>query len=193
MIESIRHRGLRQLFVDDNPRGVNPEHVRKVRQILGLLQAARTVADLDLRPSGCTRSKAICKASGRSPCGRTGGSSSASRTATLSTWTSSTIIEGDGAMPLHMKNAPHPGELIGDTLAELGVSVTAAAKGLGITRQQLHNLIAGRSGVTAEMAVRLEKALGSTADTWLRMQMNYDLAQVRSRAGSIKVKRIEAA
>jgi addiction module HigA family antidote len=96
-------------------------------------------------------------------------------------------------MPLQMKNPPHPGELIGDTLEELGVSVTAAAKGLGITRQQLHNLIAGRSGVTAEMAVRLEKALGSTADTWLRMQMNYDLAQVRSRAGSIKVKRIEAA
>jgi proteic killer suppression protein len=48
MIESIRHRGLRQLFVDDNPRGVNPEHVRKIRQIMGLLQAARTIADLDL-------------------------------------------------------------------------------------------------------------------------------------------------
>jgi len=96
-------------------------------------------------------------------------------------------------MPLQMKNPPHPGELIGDTLEELGVSVTAAAKGLGITRQQLHNLIAGRSGVTAEMAVRLEKALGSTADTWLRMQMNYDLAQVRGRAGSIKVSRIKAA
>lgn len=96
-------------------------------------------------------------------------------------------------MPLQMKNPPHPGELIGDLLEELGVSVTAAAKGLGITRQQLHNLIAGRSGVTAEMAVRLEKALGSTADTWLRMQMNYDLAQVRGRARSIKVKRIEAA
>jgi addiction module HigA family antidote len=92
-----------------------------------------------------------------------------------------------------MKNPAHPGELIAETLAELGVSVTAAAKGLGITRQQLHNLIAGRSGVTAEMAWRLEKALGSTADTWLRMQMNYDLAQVRSRAGSIKVQRIKAA
>jgi addiction module HigA family antidote len=94
---------------------------------------------------------------------------------------------------LPMKNPAHPGELIGETLAELGVSITAAAKGLGITRQQLHNLIAGRSGVTAEMAVRLEKALGSTADTWLRMQMNYDLAQVRGRARSIKVQRIKAA
>ena len=95
-------------------------------------------------------------------------------------------------MPLVMKNPPHPGELIGDTLGELGVSISEAAKVLGITRQQLHNLIAGRSGVTAEMAVRLEKALGSTADTWLRMQMNHDLAQIRRRAASIKVKRIEA-
>lgn len=94
---------------------------------------------------------------------------------------------------LPMKNPAHPGELIGETLAELGVSISAAAKGLGITRQQLHNLIAGRSGVTAEMAVRLEKALGSTADTWLRMQVNYDLAQIRTRAASIKVKRIKAA
>jgi len=94
-------------------------------------------------------------------------------------------------MPLQMKNPPHPGELIGDTLEELGVKITEAAKVLGITRQQLHNLIAGRSGVTPEMALRLEKALGSTADAWLRMQMNYDLARIRARASTIKVKRIE--
>jgi len=94
---------------------------------------------------------------------------------------------------LLMKNPAHPGELIGETLTELGVSISAAAKRLGITRQQLHNVISGRSGVTAEMAVRLEKALGSTADTWLRMQMNYELAQARARASSIKVKRIKAA
>jgi addiction module HigA family antidote len=90
-----------------------------------------------------------------------------------------------------MKNPPHPGELIGDNLEELGVSVTDAARGLGITRQQLHNLIAGRSGITPEMAVKLEQALGSTADTWLRMQINYDLAQVRKRV--IKVKRFAGA
>lgn len=85
-----------------------------------------------------------------------------------------------------MKNPPHPGELIGDTLDELKVSIVAAAKGLGVTRQQVHNLIAGRSGITPEMAVKLEKALGSTADTWLRMQMKYDLAQVRKRPINVK-------
>lgn len=89
---------------------------------------------------------------------------------------------------MEMKNPPHPGELIGDTLDELKVSIVAAAKGLGVTRQQVHNLIAGRSGITPEMAVKLEKALGSTADTWLRMQMNYDLAKVRKR--TINVKRL---
>jgi len=89
-----------------------------------------------------------------------------------------------------MKNPPHPGEMIGDSLAEAGVSIVAAAKGLGVTRQQLHNLIAGRSGITPEMAVRLEKALGSTADTWLRMQANYDLAQIRRRPTRIQVKRL---
>ena len=56
--------------------------------------------------------------------------------------------------------------------------------------QQLHNVIAGRSSVTPEMAIRFEKAFGGTADTWLRMQMNYDLAQVRKRAADITVERL---
>jgi addiction module HigA family antidote len=94
---------------------------------------------------------------------------------------------------VQMKNPPHPGELIGDSLDELGVTISDAAKGLGISRQQLHNVIAGRAAITPEMAVRLEKALGSTADTWLRMQMNYDLARIRARASSIKVKRLAPA
>jgi antitoxin HigA-1 len=90
---------------------------------------------------------------------------------------------------MEMKNPVHPGLLVKECLDDLGLSVAEAAKGLGITRQQLHNVIAGRSNVTPEMAVRFEKALGSTADTWLRMQMNYDLAQMRKRASSIVVER----
>ena len=91
---------------------------------------------------------------------------------------------------MQMKNPPHPGELVGDNLAELGLSVTAAAKGLGVSRQQLHAVISGRAGVTAEMAMRLEKAIGSTAEGWLRMQMLYDLAQLRPKAGKLGVKRL---
>jgi antitoxin HigA-1 len=89
-----------------------------------------------------------------------------------------------------MKNPPHPGEMVGDIIGEMGLSIVDAARGLGVTRQQLHNLIAGRSAVSPEMAYRLEKALGSTADAWLRLQANYDLAQVRARATSIKVSRL---
>jgi addiction module HigA family antidote len=63
--------------------------------------------------------------------------------------TLSTTIEGE---VVEMKNPPHPGELIGDSLKELGVSISKAARGLGITRQQLHNVIAGRSAITPEMA-----------------------------------------
>jgi addiction module HigA family antidote len=94
---------------------------------------------------------------------------------------------------MEMKNPPHPGELVGDNLEALGVSITEGAKALGISRQQLHNVIAGRYGITPEMAVRLEKALGSTADTWLGMQMNYDLAQIQAKASSLKVTRLAPA
>jgi antitoxin HigA-1 len=91
---------------------------------------------------------------------------------------------------MEMKNPVHPGLLVAECLNDLGLSVAEAAKGLGVTRQQLHNVIAGRSSVTPEMAIRFEKAFGSTADTWLRMQMNYDLAQTRRRASEIAVTRL---
>jgi addiction module HigA family antidote len=90
-----------------------------------------------------------------------------------------------------MKNPAHPGELIRETLEELGVSISDAANALGVTRQQLHNVVAARSDITTEMALRLEKALGSTADTWLRMQVNYNLAKARKKTSNLKVKRIE--
>ena len=91
---------------------------------------------------------------------------------------------------MKMKNPVHPGLLVSECLSDLGLSVAEAAKGLGITRQQLHNVIAGRSSITPGMAIRFEKAFGSTADTWLRMQMNYDLAQTRKRAKSITIERL---
>ncbi len=91
---------------------------------------------------------------------------------------------------MEMKNPVHPGALVAECLDDLGLSVAEAAKALGITRQQLHNVIAARSSVTPEMAIRFEKAFGGTADTWLRMQVNYDLAQVRKRANQIVVTRL---
>jgi addiction module HigA family antidote len=88
-----------------------------------------------------------------------------------------------------MKNPAHPGALIRDDIEELGLSIAEAAAGLGVTRQQLYRVIRGQSAVSPEMAVRLERALGGPADTWLRMQANYDLAHVRAK--KIAVKRLE--
>jgi antitoxin HigA-1 len=73
----------------------------------------------------------------------------------------------------------HPGEIVADSLAETGVSKTAAAKALGISRNTLYLLIGQRQVLTAEMALRLEAVLGSTAETWLRLQAEHDLWAAR--------------
>jgi addiction module HigA family antidote len=75
-----------------------------------------------------------------------------------------------------MKNPVHPGVLAKSNLAELKLSVAAAARSMKVTRQQLHNVMQGRSGLTPEIALRFEKAFGGSADMWLRMQVAYDLA-----------------
>lgn len=91
---------------------------------------------------------------------------------------------------MKMHNPPHPGEIIRDQCLEpLGLTITAAAKGLGVTRKALSELVNGHSGVSPEMAIRLSKAFGSSAETWLRLQMQYDLWHAEKRSGNIKVTR----
>ena len=87
-----------------------------------------------------------------------------------------------------MKNPPHPGLLVKNELDEMGVPVADAAVALGVTRQALYNVVSGKAGISPEMAVRLAKGIGSTADGWLRMQMTFDLAQLPQKA--IKVSKI---
>jgi len=89
-----------------------------------------------------------------------------------------------------MKNPVHPGSVVRhDCLEPLGLSVTAGAKALGVSRQALNNLVNGSSGVSPEMAIRLSKAFGSTPETWLRMQLAYDLAAALKNESRIKVRR----
>jgi addiction module HigA family antidote len=89
-----------------------------------------------------------------------------------------------------MKNPPHPGPGLRDDLKALGLPVSAAAVGLGVTRQQLYNVLKGRSGVSPDMALRLEKGVGGTAESWLALQMAYDLAQARMRKAGEGVTRL---
>jgi antitoxin HigA-1 len=90
-----------------------------------------------------------------------------------------------------MKNPPHPGLSVRhDCIEPLGLTITDAARALGVTRQTLNNLVNGKASISPEMAIRLDKAFGGGADTWLRLQAAYDLAQVEKYAGKIKVRRV---
>jgi len=92
-----------------------------------------------------------------------------------------------------MMNPPHPGETIRELCLEpLGLSVTAAAEGLGVTRKTLSELLNGHSGISTEMAVRLSLGFGGSAESWLLQQNLYDLAQTKSKLDKINVKRFAA-
>ncbi|MBZ0187534.1 MAG: HigA family addiction module antidote protein, partial [Candidatus Obscuribacterales bacterium] len=89
-----------------------------------------------------------------------------------------------------MKEPPHPGLSVRyDCLEALGLSVTEGAKILGVTRQSLNNVVNGKAGISPEMALRLDKAFGGTAETWLALQCAYDLAQARKKKPSVMIKR----
>lgn len=93
-----------------------------------------------------------------------------------------------------MKHPPHPGRIVRqDCLEPLGLSVTRAASVLGVTRQALNNVVNGKAGISPEMAIRLAKAFGSTPETWLQLQLAYDLAEARKREGEIQVQRYQPA
>ena len=81
---------------------------------------------------------------------------------------------------MNMHNPPHPGEIIRDLCLEpLGLSVTDAAKALGVSRKTLSSILNGRAGISPEMALRLSKASGRSPESWLSMQDNHDLWQAR--------------
>lgn len=81
-----------------------------------------------------------------------------------------------------MKNSPHPGDLLReDVIAELGLSVSEAAKRLSMSRVALSRVLNGRAGISPDLAIRLERAGISTARAWLAMQASYDLEQAMKR------------
>src|SRR6202051_2602477 len=106
---------------------------------------------------------------------------------TLITW-----ITTDGSCTMPMKNPPHPGGFVlRQCIEPLGLSITGAAAALGVTRTTLSELVNGRRGISPEMAVRLSKVFGGSAESWLVQQAQYDLAQVA--ADRIKLKRLQLA
>ena len=93
-----------------------------------------------------------------------------------------------------MKNPPHPGEVIRELCIDpLGLTVTAAAKGLNVSRKAFSELLNGHAGISPEMAIRLSKGFGGSAESWLRQQMAYDLAKAQKNAARIIVNKFETA
>jgi addiction module HigA family antidote len=94
---------------------------------------------------------------------------------------------------MQMHNPPHPGEVIKELCIDpLEMTVTAAARALGVTRKTLSELLNGKSGVSPEMALRLSLAFGTTAESWLNQQSQYDLWKARRKHKKLHVKRIAA-
>ncbi len=90
-----------------------------------------------------------------------------------------------------MKNPVHPGKIIKhDCIEALGLNVTDAAEALGVVRTTLSRVINGKASVSPEMAIRVSKAFGGTPEHWLRMQLTYDVAQMRDQIDSIQVERL---
>lgn len=95
---------------------------------------------------------------------------------------------------MRMLNPPHPGEFIrSEVIKPLGLSVTDAATTLGVSRPTLSTLLNGKSDLSGDMALRIEKAFGPKMETLMRMQLSYDIANTRKREGKIHVRRYAAA
>jgi len=92
---------------------------------------------------------------------------------------------------MRMHNPPHPGEVLRKLCLEpLGLSVTKAAKALGVSRTTLSNLLNGQTGISPEMAVRLSIAFDTTAESWMNQQVQYDLWQAKRHRGEMHVTRL---
>ena len=97
------------------------------------------------------------------------------------------------ATPLRMHNPPHPGEILRELcLAPLGLTVTGAAEGLGVSRKTLSAILNGRASISPEMAVRLSMAFGTKAESWLNHQLQYDLWQVEKQRKTFRVAKFAA-
>lgn len=106
-------------------------------------------------------------------------------------WTTRIITEN---ISMRMHNPPHPGEILKSLCLEpLGITVTQAAEALGISRKTLSAILNGRAGISPEMAVRLSIAFGTSSESWLNQQVQYDLWHAEQRRKQLRVAKLAAA
>ena len=193
-IRNVLHKGLRQFIEDDSAAALQPAVVPKLRRILSFLQDMEREEELRTIPGW----KAHRLAGDRK------GVWSLSVT---KNWRITFRIDRAGGeiidlnyedyhqeaamsamQGIRMKNPAHPGGFVKSEIVEaLGLSVTGAARVLGVTRPALSALLNERASLSPEMALRIEKAFGVSMDTLMRMQTSYDIARTRMREGDIEL------
>lgn len=95
---------------------------------------------------------------------------------------------------MKMHNPPHPGEVLRELCIEpMGLSITRVAEALGVTRKTLSGILNGRAGISPEMAVRLSLAFGTSSESWLNQQAQYDLWEAEKKRKSLNVEKLSAA
>ena len=150
MVAGFRNKGLEEIYLTGKTRRIGAGYVRKCVRILQSLEVAMQPEDMNIAGTGSTVCKVTC---GDGPCA------------------SQDEMEKKNRLP-----PVHPGEIIReDILPQAGLSVTAAAKALGVSRQMVHDILAGRRPLSAVMCLRVSRLFGGPPEFWMRLQSEYDL------------------
>jgi addiction module HigA family antidote len=185
-IRDFVHKGLKKLYEEDSVRGIPAGTADKLRKMLAFLDGMGSPEELRGLPTWKAHMltgdrKGTWKSAIDVPhrCCRAGDPRIEFRGLPL---------ESEGKV-MPMMNPPHPGDFIRTEIVEpAGLSVTAAATALGVSRPALSSLLNGKAGLSGEMALRIEKAFGVKMDTLMRMQSAYEIAQTRKREKLIRVR-----
>jgi len=188
-------RGLKRLYVDDMARVVPPDTVDKLRKMLAFLD---DIADLGRIADASVMEGAYTdrRPQGHLESGRHGQSPAdvlhrQFRARDQRREFRGLPLKSGGEVTVPIKNPPHPGDFVRTEIIEAaGLTVTAAAEALRVSRPALSSLLNGKADLSGEMALRIEKAFGVRMDTLMRMQSSCDIARTRNREKQIEVRRI---
>ena len=177
LIATFKNQGLKELFLNGNARYVQRALRVRLAGMLAVIDAASSIDDLAI--PGYRLHELQGGSKGTWSLTVSGNWRLTFRFVDGKAYDLDLVDSIERNKPMPMKNHPHPGGIVRrECLGPLNLNVTEAAKVLGVTRQALNNLVNEKAGISAEMAVRLSKAFGSSPDMWLRLQVNYDLSQL---------------
>jgi addiction module HigA family antidote len=184
----FRHRGIERFFAAGTKSGIQAQHADRLRLILGRLNVSTSARDMNLpgldlhELRGARKSTWAVKVSGNRRVTFTCVGKDVDR------------VDYEDYVAMKMHNPPHPGEVLRQLCLEpLNLTVTDAARSLGVSRKALSSIVNGRAGISPEMAVRLSIAFNTSAESWLNQQLQYDLWHAEKNRTRLHVARLSAA